>query len=176
MATHLRSRVCRPQKLVQRDAGAPSRQIDGPHVMKRHAGKKVVNPQWQPFELLRRDLWHRASFVVNECYRDVTPTTSQLPSCRPLLDRRIGPTQDSFQEVLGTSGASHADDYWPHTRLGDELECQEGATLPFCHNHFRHNQNPFAIARNAESIPIREFLSLDHSRPKLGKERCFTLV
>src|SRR5262249_10148418 len=22
---------------------------------------KVMNPQWQPFELLRRDLWHRAS-------------------------------------------------------------------------------------------------------------------
>jgi hypothetical protein len=27
--------------------------------MKRHAGKKVVDPQWQPFELLARDLWHR---------------------------------------------------------------------------------------------------------------------
>ena len=36
--------------------------------MKRHAGKKGVNPQWQPFELVRRDLWHRASFVVNECF------------------------------------------------------------------------------------------------------------
>jgi hypothetical protein len=29
--------------------------------MERHAGKKVMNPQWQPFELLRRDLWHRVS-------------------------------------------------------------------------------------------------------------------
>jgi hypothetical protein len=37
--------------------------------MKRHAGKKVVNPQWQPFELLCRDLGHRASLVVNECNR-----------------------------------------------------------------------------------------------------------
>src|SRR6266498_1474297 len=74
--------------------------------MKRHAGKKGVNPQWQLFELLRRDLWHWASFVVNECfYLDVAPTTSQLPSCRPLLDRRIGCTQDSFQEVFGASGS-----------------------------------------------------------------------
>jgi len=35
------------------------RQIDCPHVIKRHAGKKVVDPQWQPFELLRTDPWHR---------------------------------------------------------------------------------------------------------------------
>jgi hypothetical protein len=35
-------------------------QSDGPHVMKRNAGQKVVNPQWQPFEFLRRDLRHRA--------------------------------------------------------------------------------------------------------------------
>jgi hypothetical protein len=40
------------------------RQIDGPHVVKRHAGKELVNPQWQPFELLSRDLRHRASFAV----------------------------------------------------------------------------------------------------------------
>jgi hypothetical protein len=32
--------------------------------MKRHAGKKVMNPQWQPFELSRRDLWHRTSSAV----------------------------------------------------------------------------------------------------------------
>src|SRR5712664_3076545 len=95
---------------------------------------------------------------------------------RPLLERRIGLTQDSFQEVLGTRGASHADDYWPPIRLGDEFERQEGATLPFCHNHFRYNRNPLAIAGKAESIPIREFLSLDYSRPKLGKERCLTLA
>jgi hypothetical protein len=86
----------------------------------------------------------------------VRQTTSQPPNCRPPLDRRLGLTQDSFQELLGASGASHADDYWPHTRLGDELECQEGATLPFCHNHFRYNRNPLAIAGNAESIPISE--------------------
>jgi hypothetical protein len=140
--------------------------------MKRHAGKKVVNPQRQPFEFVRRDLWHRASFVVKEFYRDVTLTTSTSD----LLDRRIGLTQDSFQEVLGTSGASHADDYWPHTRLGDELECQERATLPFCHNHFRCNRNPFAIAGNTESIPSQEFLSVDHSRSELGKDRCLTLA
>src|SRR6266481_6837490 len=143
--------------------------------MKRHAGEKGVNPQWQPFELLRRDLWHRAFFVVNECYRDVKPTTSQLPSCRPLLDRRIGLIQDSFQEVLGTSMVGHADDYRPHIRLGNQLECQEGATLPLCHNHFRYSLNPFAIAGKAESIPVPEFFRSDHSRAKLGKERCRTL-
>jgi hypothetical protein len=32
--------------------------------MKRKAGKKVVDPQWQPFELLCQDLGHRASFVA----------------------------------------------------------------------------------------------------------------
>jgi hypothetical protein len=32
--------------------------------MKRHAGKKVVNTQWQPFELLWRDPGHQASFVA----------------------------------------------------------------------------------------------------------------
>jgi hypothetical protein len=29
--------------------------------MERHAGKNVMNPQWQPLELSRRDLWHRVS-------------------------------------------------------------------------------------------------------------------
>src|SRR6202022_5168495 len=53
---------------------------------------------------------------------------------------------------------------------------KKGATLPFCHNHFRYSRNPLAIAGNAESIPIREFLSLDHSRPKLGEERRRTLA
>src|ERR1700730_16096669 len=58
------TRACDPRKLIQRDAGAHPRQIDGPHIMKRHAGKKVVNPQWQTFELLCRDLRHRASSVT----------------------------------------------------------------------------------------------------------------
>src|SRR6266481_5747707 len=75
----------------------------------------------------------------------------------------------SIQELLATSGASYADDYRSHIRLGNQLERQERATLPFCHYHFRYNLNPLAIAGNAESIPIREFLNLDHSRPK---ERC----
>src|SRR5229473_4948095 len=72
--------------------------------MKRHAGKKGVNPQWQPFELLHRDLWHRASFVVSECYREVTPTTSQLSSCPPLLDRRIGLHKTVFKKSLVQAG------------------------------------------------------------------------
>src|SRR5580692_10700137 len=112
------------------------------------------------------------AMLRQRCYAN----TSQLPSCRPLLNRRIGLTEDSFQEVLGTSGASHADDYWPHTRLGNQLECQEGATLPFCHDHFRYNRNPLAIAGNAEGIPIREFLRLNHSRPKTGKDRRLPLT
>jgi hypothetical protein len=56
--------ACRPQELIQRDARARPRQIDRPHIMKRHADKKVMNPQWQPFELLCRDLGHWASFVA----------------------------------------------------------------------------------------------------------------
>jgi hypothetical protein len=56
--------------------------------MKRHAGKKGVNPQWQPFELLCRDLWHRASFVA-------------------LLLLFFDCPEDRFQDVLRTSGASH---------------------------------------------------------------------
>jgi hypothetical protein len=32
--------------------------------MKRHADKKVVNAQWQPFELFWRNLRHRLSFVA----------------------------------------------------------------------------------------------------------------
>ena len=50
---------------VMPERGARPRQIDGPHVLKRQAGKKVVNPQRQPFELWRRVLWHRASFAVS---------------------------------------------------------------------------------------------------------------
>src|SRR5262249_23595356 len=34
------------KEFIQRDAGARPRQIDGPHVMKRHVSKKVVNPKW----------------------------------------------------------------------------------------------------------------------------------
>jgi hypothetical protein len=39
-----RTPACGPQELIQRDAGAHPRQINGPHVMERHAGKKVMNP------------------------------------------------------------------------------------------------------------------------------------
>jgi hypothetical protein len=45
--------------------------------------------------------------------------------------------------------------------LGDEFECQERAALSFCRNRFRYNRYPLAIAGNTESIPIREFLSLE---------------
>jgi hypothetical protein len=60
--------------------------------------------------------------------------------------------------------------------LGNQLERQEGATLPSCHNHFRYHRNALAIAGNAESIPIAKFFRLDHSRPELGEERCLTLA
>src|SRR5262249_44981995 len=54
-----RKRAGCSHELVKRDAGAYPWQIDSPDVMERHAGKKVMNPQRQPLELLRRDLWHR---------------------------------------------------------------------------------------------------------------------
>jgi hypothetical protein len=60
--------------------------------------------------------------------------------------------------------------------LGNQLERQEGATLPFCHNHFRYNRNPFAIAGQVESIPIPEFFRPEHSGAKLGNERFRTLA
>jgi hypothetical protein len=65
--------------------------------MERHAGKKVVNPQWQPFELLRRDLWHRASESGPAGAR-ATETPSRGPAA-PLADR------DSY-EVAPTARAS----------------------------------------------------------------------
>ena len=37
--------ACRPQKLIERDAGAGPRQIDRPHIMKRNAGYFVI-PHW----------------------------------------------------------------------------------------------------------------------------------
>ena len=42
----------RPQELMERHSYSPTRQIDGPNVVKPHSSKKIVNPQWQPFELL----------------------------------------------------------------------------------------------------------------------------
>src|SRR5437016_14250824 len=51
--------------------------------MKRPAGKKGMNRSGKCSNSCVGNLWHRASFVVNECYRDVTPTTltpSELPA------------------------------------------------------------------------------------------------
>jgi len=36
--------ICCLQKLIQRDPGTRSRQINRPHIVKRNAGKKVVYP------------------------------------------------------------------------------------------------------------------------------------
>src|SRR5262245_3081304 len=47
-------------ELVQRDPRPSPRQIDDPHVVERHASEEVMNPEWEPSELLRRDTWHRA--------------------------------------------------------------------------------------------------------------------
>jgi hypothetical protein len=67
-----RTRAGGPQELSQRDAGAPPWQIDGPHVVERHAGQKVMNPQGQPFELVGRDLWHQA-------FQASRPTSGRAP-------------------------------------------------------------------------------------------------
>jgi hypothetical protein len=60
--------------------------------------------------------------------------------------------------------------------LGDELECQEAATLPFSHNYFRYNRNPFAIAGKVESVLIPEFFRPERSGGELGKDRRLTLA
>src|SRR5215469_1027667 len=52
------SACSRSQKLIERDSGAPVRQIDGPGVVQGHSGKKRVNLQRQKFELASRNLWH----------------------------------------------------------------------------------------------------------------------
>jgi len=86
---------CRPYELIQRDARARPRQINRPHIMKRHTREKVVNPQWQPFELFCRDLRHRASFAALLLFDlsritdkpkapDGSSTTSGLPTIRSL--------------------------------------------------------------------------------------------
>src|SRR5271169_1696403 len=132
------TRARRPQELIQRDAGARPRQIDGPDIMKRHAGKKVVNPQLQPFELLSRDLRHRASFVTLlllffDLYRitDKTEavhessTASRIAdnSSRAPLGRRLGLAQDSSPELLRTGWANHPNNHWPHIGEGSHLKC-----------------------------------------------------
>jgi len=86
----------------------------------------------------------------------------------------FGFPQPDGRRAPGTKDAH--DNYRPHIRLGDELERQEGATLPFRHNHFRYHCNPLAIARNTESIPVPEFFGPDHSRRKLRKEGCRTIA
>jgi hypothetical protein len=44
--------ACRPYELIESHSGTPTRQIDGPYVVKRHASQKRMNPQRQSFELL----------------------------------------------------------------------------------------------------------------------------
>src|SRR5882757_2345819 len=107
------------------------------------------------------------------CFFCVSRVTDHLSR---MLKIRLELTEDSLHELLGPSGAGHADDYRSPIRLRHQLECQERAALPFSHNHFRDHRNALAVAGNAESIAIREFLSLDDSSPKLGQERCLALA
>jgi hypothetical protein len=70
--------------------------------MKRHAGKKVVNPQWQPFELLRRDLWHQVSFAVSPILaRTGTKRMADtVPSRRSFEKRVLGRVVASEEEQI----------------------------------------------------------------------------
>jgi hypothetical protein len=61
-------RVSFLQELIQRDAGAPMRQFDGPNVVKRYVGEKVVNPKWKLFEILSRDLGHKRLLCFRRQY------------------------------------------------------------------------------------------------------------
>src|SRR5262249_27781891 len=58
------ARACRPEELIQCDARATPRQIDGPHIIKRNSAKKVVHPQLQTLELVCRDLRPLASLLT----------------------------------------------------------------------------------------------------------------
>src|SRR5579864_1684526 len=139
------------------------------------------------FRALGNNCWT----IIFLCFRGLAVCQISLPNClgfniriaddKPsdhssrMLSRPLGLAQDGSQEVLGTGRASHPDDHWSPIRVGSQLECQEGATLPLCHNQFRHNRNPFPISGQPEGESVNEFISSDHSGPKVSKERCLAL-
>jgi hypothetical protein len=61
--------------------------------MKRYTGKKIVNAQWQPFELLRGDLCHPnpvfclCRLVGPYCLRDLLSTAALIGSSTNLFNR-----------------------------------------------------------------------------------------
>jgi hypothetical protein len=138
--------VC-PHKFIQRDAGAYPRQLHGPNVVKRHASKKTVNPQWQPFKFLRRDLWHRPL----RC--------PQL--CEGVLRTPFSLTQDASQECLCASRACDANNYRPHIGLRKQIERQETTAFPLRHDQVRCQLNRFTVTRKAKGISVLKVLSLN---------------
>jgi hypothetical protein len=105
--------------------------------MKRHTGKKVVNPQWQTFELLSGDLWHSgllrgialAFFDLPRTDKmeavDESSTTSLIANNSPRmpLGRCLKLAVDGSQELLCTGRASHSNNQWPHIGEGSNLKC-----------------------------------------------------
>src|ERR1051326_655896 len=92
------ARTCHPQELIQRNARPRSRQVYGPHVVKRHTRKKIVNPEWQPFELSLSNLWH------------LTP--SQAWNIRP-----TNPTEDLLT-AINPNGVNSCSASWPAVQSG----------------------------------------------------------
>jgi hypothetical protein len=64
-----------PQELIQCDAGADPWQIDGPRIVQWYTGEEGMDPEWQPFELVRRDLWHRTRFGSSRTPRSAPAQT-----------------------------------------------------------------------------------------------------
>jgi hypothetical protein len=66
---HEQTRACRPQKLIPGDAGARTRQIDGPHVMKRHAWQESREPAAAAVRTLVSRSGASGLLHANECNR-----------------------------------------------------------------------------------------------------------
>ena len=50
--------IAKDRSLIECDSGARVRQINGPNVVQGHSMQKLMNTQWQAFELSSRNLWH----------------------------------------------------------------------------------------------------------------------
>jgi hypothetical protein len=70
-----------PKELGERDSGTRARQIDGPHVVQRHAREKRVDSQGKPFELLVSDL----RLAVTSGRRVEEKRSAKDPQCRVVL-------------------------------------------------------------------------------------------
>src|SRR5215469_10455775 len=119
--------------------------------MKRHAGKKVVNTEWQPVEFLCPDLWHRAPIRCSSRYRlKERPSVGSERGC-PILPRFVRKggivlsaltavgllAQDGSQELLCIGSADHANHQGSPIGESSHLKRQKGAAFALRNQQFR---------------------------------------